>query len=116
MFLATLRGHRQQGLGTLLCNTSIEIGKKFQEGPIATISPQDLGPKYSHIPPNPELKTYPKICQAIFTSKTSQRVGQKCGFNVDLIVSYNEFEFKGKTFASRIGPSAPDCALVSKIL
>lgn len=116
MFLATMAAHRNQGLGTLLCKASLEVCRKLRNTKLPTIKPQDLGPQFNHIPPSPELKTYPKICQAIFTSNISQAVGKKIGFNEDIRVPYTEFEFKGITYATRIGPSAPDCALVSIVL
>lgn len=116
MFIATLQGHRQRGLSKLLTKQSIEQARKVRDGVIAIINPQDLGAKYSHIPPSGELKTYPKLCQAIFTSYISQKLGHSLNFTIDLKVPYTEFVYNDKTYADRIGPESPYCELVSIVL
>ncbi|GBP49435.1 hypothetical protein EVAR_38203_1 [Eumeta japonica] len=116
MFLATLREHRRHGLGTLLCKESIRLAAKLRNGVVHGMTPEDLGAKYSNLLPQELPKTYPKICQAILTSKASQKVGAALDFTVDLRVSYEEFVFDGKTYADRIGPLSPCCELVSKMV
>lgn len=116
MFLATLREHRDKKLAKLLCEVSIQLGKKLRDGPVAKISVQDLGVEYSSMKPRNVSSLQPKICQAIWTSFISQKIGKALGFLVNLRVPYVEFEHNGKTYAERIGPESPFCELASVVL
>ncbi|CAH2039742.1 unnamed protein product, partial [Iphiclides podalirius] len=116
MFLATLREHRKQKLGTLLCKYSVEIARRLRDGPIAEIAVRDLGPNYSMIKSREPVETYPKICQAIWTSKGSQKIGEALNFTVHLTVPLKEFIFEGKSYSERIGDDSAFCEVVGKAL
>ncbi|KAI5645490.1 hypothetical protein NE865_02577 [Phthorimaea operculella] len=103
MFLATQRQHRRQKLGYILCKTSIELAKKLKNGPVSTITLQDLGPEYSSMKPRTVPKNIPKICQAIWTAEYSQKIGKALNFTVHLTVEMKEFVHNGKTYADRLG-------------
>ncbi|CAH1638787.1 unnamed protein product [Spodoptera littoralis] len=76
MFLATLREHRHQKLGRILCSTSIDLAKRLKNGPVSQISVQDLGPKYSNMAARKPINKVPKICQALWTSEPTQKIGK----------------------------------------
>ncbi|XP_045766206.1 uncharacterized protein LOC123867928 [Maniola jurtina] len=116
MFLATLREHRKQKLATLLSKYSIDVANKVKDGPFAPIEVKDLGPKYSHLQPRKPTETYPKICQAIWTSEGSQRIGKVLNFTVHLTVPLSEFVFDGKTYSERIGDDSAFCEVAALIL
>lgn len=116
MFLATLKNHQKNGLGKLLCKSSLELAQRLQKGPVSKITIDDLGPEYSNMKPRPVPDVFPKICQAIWTSFITQKIGKSLGFTVNTQVSFTEFVYNGKTFAERIGPEAPFCELVSQVI
>ena len=103
MFLGTLREHRFQKLGTILCRISIELGKKLKYGPVSLISVQDLGPNYSNMAARKPVTKIPKICQALWTAEPTQKIGKVLNFNVGLRVSFNDFYYNGKSFSERLG-------------
>ncbi|CAK1556154.1 unnamed protein product [Leptosia nina] len=113
MFLATLREHRGLHLARHLCKISIELAKKIRHGPIAPITVQDLGPKYSMLVVRKPIASYPKICQAIWTSAGSQKVGKALKFTVHLTVPLSEFVFDGKTYSERIGNESALCEVAA---
>ncbi|CAK1586313.1 unnamed protein product [Parnassius mnemosyne] len=116
MFLATLREHRKQKLGTLLCKYSVDLARKLKDGPITKITVDNLGPKYKMIKPREPNKTYPKICQAIWTSIGSQKIGKALDFTVHLTVPLKEFVYDGKPYTERIGDDSAFCEVVAKAL
>ncbi|CAG4950534.1 unnamed protein product [Colias eurytheme] len=113
MFLATLREHRHKGLAKDLCKASIEVAKQVKHGPIAPLTVEELGPKYSMLQPRQPITTYPKICQAIWTSIGSQKVGKALNFTVHLTVPLSEFVFDGKTYTERIGNESAFCEVAA---
>ncbi|CAH4028784.1 uncharacterized protein LOC123709766 [Pieris brassicae] len=113
MFLATLSEHRHKHLATHLCSISIELAKKFRHGPQAPLSVEDLGPNYSMLVPRKPITTYPKICQAIWTSEGSQKVGKALKFTVHLTVPLSEFVFDGNTYSERIGNESAFCEVAA---
>lgn len=116
MFLATLREHRKLKLGTLLCNYSVDVARRLKEGPITKMTVGDLGPKYSMLKSREPTKTYPQICQAIWTSIGSQKIGESLNFTVHLTVPLKEFIFDGKSYAERIGDDSAFCEVAGKAL
>lgn len=113
MFLATLREFRNVKLGSLLCKTSIELAKKLKNGPVSKLTVQDLGAKYCNMPPRDVTAKYPKMCQVIWTSEISQKIGRELGFNVAVKVPMSEFVCNGKTFTERIGGDSPFCEVAA---
>lgn len=113
MFLATLREHRKQNLATILCKVSIELAIKLKEGPVSSMTVEDLGPKYAIIKPRKIVAKTPKICQAIWTSVGSQKVGKALNFTVHLTVPFSEFVFNGKTYSERIGNESAFCEVAA---
>ncbi|CAH2215933.1 jg18031, partial [Pararge aegeria aegeria] len=116
MFLATHREHRKQRLGTLLCKYSIDVARKIRDGPFAPLEVKDLGRIYSHLQPRKPIETYPKICQAIWTSEGSQRIGKVLNFTVHLTVPFSDFVFDGKTYSERIGDDSAFCEVAALTL
>lgn len=113
MFLATRREHRKQKLATLLCQISIDIARKFKDGPVAPMKVEDLGYKYSHLKNRNLINKHPKICQAIWTAEGSRKVGKALNFTVHLTVPFSEFVFNGKTYSERNGDEAAFCEVAA---
>ncbi|XP_063382079.1 uncharacterized protein LOC134668560 isoform X2 [Cydia fagiglandana] len=116
MFLATLREHRRQNLGTILCKLSVDLARKLKNGPVSKITLKDLGSKYFHMKPREVTNKVPKICQAIWTGEFTQRIGAKLGFNVEVKALMSEFNHNGKTYADRLGDQAAYSEVVSLVL
>nr|XP_049706935.1 uncharacterized protein LOC110370168 isoform X1 [Helicoverpa armigera] len=103
MFLGTHRAHRQKGLAKLVCKTSMELAKKLKDGPVAPMTIEDLGPKYSFMKPRKPVKKPPQLCHALWSAVGSKKVGQDLGFEVIIDVPLKEFVFDGKPYSERIG-------------
>ncbi|XP_026316899.1 uncharacterized protein LOC113228000 [Hyposmocoma kahamanoa] len=116
MFLATLREFRDKKLGSILCKMSIELAKKLKNGPVSKMTIQDLGPKYCNMPSRAVTTKYPKMCQVIWTSEISQRIGRNLGFEVVIKEPLSKFVYKGKTFAERIGDDSLCCEVAVLLL
>lgn len=116
MFLATLREFRGKKLGSILSKTSIELAKKLKNGPVSTMTIQDLGPKYCNMQPRDVTTKYPKMCQVIWTSKISQKIGCNLGFKVVIKAPMSEFLYKGKSFAERVGDDSLYCEVAVLLL
>ncbi|CAG9793777.1 unnamed protein product [Diatraea saccharalis] len=114
MFLATLRQFRRQKLAEILCKFSLELAKALKNGPVCKMTVEDLGPKYTSMKPRSTITKYPKICQAIWTNEITEKIGRKLGFTEHLIVPFDEFVFKGETYASRIGRDNAKCIVAAK--
>lgn len=111
MFLATLPSHGKRRIGELLMSSSIEIARELKRGnsvktPVAVAGENALQ--------NPTAT--PSLVSAIMTSKYSQKIAKKCGFESLLEVGYDEFTHRGKKFSERIGNEHPSCLLVAKRL
>uniref|UniRef100_A0A182M3V3 N-acetyltransferase domain-containing protein n=1 Tax=Anopheles culicifacies TaxID=139723 RepID=A0A182M3V3_9DIPT len=102
MFLATLPNYEGQGAGTLLVAESVRLAEKLKSGQAVPTSSSS------------EAFDKPQLVSALFTSRKSQRVGEKVGFTVINQVPHSEFVYKGKTFTDRIGPEHPFSTLVVK--
>ncbi|CAH0694236.1 unnamed protein product [Spodoptera exigua] len=103
MFLATLREHRHKRLGRILCSTSIDLARKLKNGPVSKMSVQDLGPKYSNMAARKPVTKVPKICQALWTSEATQKIGKVLNFEVGIRVSFDDFYYDGKSYRERLG-------------
>lgn len=103
MFLSTHRAHQRRKLGEMLCKMSVELAKKLKDGPVATITVKDLGPKYAFMPQRNAISKVPKFCQALWTGKASQKIGKALGFTVHFRIPFTEFSFNGKTYTERLG-------------
>ncbi|KAM3966302.1 uncharacterized protein ACR2FA_012605 [Aphomia sociella] len=114
MFLATKREHRRRKLGQVLCQVSIDLAKKLKDGPVSKISLEELGPKYTMLKARSPITKYPKICQAIWTSEGTQKIGKYLNFIVHLTVPFKEFIYEGKSFAERIGLESCYCEVAAK--
>ncbi|XP_052754954.1 uncharacterized protein LOC113510988 isoform X2 [Galleria mellonella] len=116
MFLATKREHRRRKLAQLLCKVALDLAKKLKDGPVSKITLEELGSKYSMLKPRSPTTKYPKICQAIWTSEGTQRIGKNLNFIVHLTVPFKEFMYEGKSYAERIGSVPSFCEVVAKPL
>ncbi|XP_052867504.1 uncharacterized protein LOC128273551 [Anopheles cruzii] len=103
MFLATLPAYGGHGIATRLVEQSVSLALRLRSGTEVATS-ADTGDKR------------PQLVSALFTSRISQRVGEKNGFAVVNQVPHSEFVFRGKTFTERAGPEHPFSTLVVKHL
>uniref|UniRef100_A0A182QEG6 N-acetyltransferase domain-containing protein n=1 Tax=Anopheles farauti TaxID=69004 RepID=A0A182QEG6_9DIPT len=104
MFLATLPDYGGCGIATRLVQESVRLAEDIKAGKAAP-STQDGASSAS---------TKPQLVSALFTSRISQRVGEKAGFTVINQVPYTEFVYKDRPFTDRIGPDHPFSTLVVK--
>lgn len=88
MFLAVLREYGRNGIGLELCKHSIELAQKLNL----------------------------KLVSSLFTGRNTQVIGKKLGFEVVFEESFNNFSYKGKTFAERNGDKDLVYHLVAKTL
>ncbi|XP_050070916.1 uncharacterized protein LOC126558880 [Anopheles maculipalpis] len=105
MFLATLPSCEGHGVGTRLVRESVRLAEQLKSGKAVPtkVSGESSG-----------AFNKPQLVSALFTSRISQRVGEKVGFTVINQVPHSEFVYKGKTFSDRIGPEHPFSTLVVK--
>ncbi|XP_055610980.1 uncharacterized protein LOC129757717 [Uranotaenia lowii] len=102
MFISTLPEYEGKGIASKLVNCAVELAKLLKAGQATEYLPED------------ERHKQPMLVSALFTSRISQRVGAKCGFNLINEVPFDEFVFRGKSFTERIGPEHPTSFLVAK--
>jgi hypothetical protein len=102
MFLAVLPEFGRRGLGLKLVNNSIRLAECKQQGEVF----EELAPTLRN--------ARPQAVSAIFSSNYSQKVGHAAGFTTLYEIFYTDIEFKGKTFAERIGGEHKSSILVIK--
>ncbi|XP_053667314.1 uncharacterized protein LOC128716431 [Anopheles marshallii] len=95
MYLSTLPNYAGYGIATRLVEESIQLAKDLKTGKTV---------------PKPELVS------ALFSSRISQRVGEKIGFQFIKEVPHSEFIFRGKTFADRVGSEHPSSQIAVKLI
>uniref|UniRef100_A0A182K214 N-acetyltransferase domain-containing protein n=1 Tax=Anopheles christyi TaxID=43041 RepID=A0A182K214_9DIPT len=105
MFLATLPEYAGHGIATRLVRESVQLAEQLKSGKVAPTGADGSG-----------TFAKPQLVSALFTSRISQRVGEKVGFVVINQVPHSEFVYKGKTFSDRAGPEHPFSTLVVKHL
>lgn len=111
MCLAVLPEYGQRRIGESLISTVLKIGTELKKGNDVRVPVMIRG--------NNEVANankVPSLVSAIMTSKYSQRIAIKLGFQELVRVSFEEFEFKGKKFSDRITSIHKDSTLVAKIL
>lgn len=101
-FLGVISEYAQQGIATKLCAISIDIAKALKDG-------KNLELLKPHI-----KDKIPKLVCAQFSSRFSQRVGQKLNFQTLYEVSHDKFIYNGQSYASRIGSEHPTSTLAVK--
>ena len=111
MFLATLPNCQKRRIGELLVSTSIEVAKELKKGNIVK-TPVTINDDNNI----QNLEALPNLVSALMTSNYSQKIAAKCGFENLASVSFEEFQFKGKTFSERIENEHRNCVLVAKRL
>ncbi|XP_052902170.1 uncharacterized protein LOC128309746 [Anopheles moucheti] len=104
MFLATLPNYEGHGVGTRLVAESVRLAEELKSGKAVPTAPGESSGAFDK----------PQLVSALFTSRISQRVGEKVGFTVINQVSHSEFVYKERTFTDRIGPAHPFSTLVVK--
>uniref|UniRef100_A0A182PH32 N-acetyltransferase domain-containing protein n=1 Tax=Anopheles epiroticus TaxID=199890 RepID=A0A182PH32_9DIPT len=104
MFLGTLPNYAGKGIATRLVEESVQLAENLKSG---NATPATIGN-------GPNTFPKPQLVSALFTSRISQRVGEKVGFKVVNQVPHSEFIYKGKTFSDRAGPEHPFSTLVVK--
>lgn len=93
-FLSTRSDYGRRGIAVALANYLLEYAGKLKDG---TTKECDELPHHLR-----GLK--PKAIISVFTSRYSQIVGEKLGFETLLQVENSKFSFEGRTFAEKIDP------------
>ncbi|XP_053659745.1 uncharacterized protein LOC128708789 [Anopheles marshallii] len=104
MFLATLPNYEGHGVGTRLVAESVRLAEELKSGKAVPAASGESSVAHDK----------PQLVSALFTSRISQRVGEKVGFTVINQVPHSEFVYKGRTYSDRIGPDHPFSTLVVK--
>lgn len=107
MFLGVLPEYWNRHFGEELTNVTVEVASRLSLGENVKVSVDN-----SVLSVNP----VPKLVAALFTSPRSQRVGDKCKFEVATRISYENFHNHGKTFASVLDEGIKDITLSFKRL
>lgn len=116
MFLGVKSTSKGRGIGTALVTASAKLAqdlKNKNEGKDPSI---DVATEAKENKNSPALKLIPKCVSAIFTSRFSQKCGQRSGFTEVLKSPYTDFTYKGKSYADVIGPDHPYATLSVKKL
>ncbi|XP_050083746.1 uncharacterized protein LOC126570205 [Anopheles aquasalis] len=108
MFLATLPDYEGRGIGSRLVEESVRLAQQLRSGEAVAAGESKSTPA--------STAKKPQLVSALFTSRISQRVGEKNGFTVVNQVPHSEFVYNGKTYADRVGPDHPFSTLVVKHL
>lgn len=93
MFIATLREYRGKGIGKTLIESSMMLAQELNEGNNVKVSIDG-----SEL----EIEPIPKLVSAISTSFITQKIVKSLGFKRIVEISYEDFMFKGKTYASKL--------------
>ncbi|KAJ8713382.1 hypothetical protein PYW07_013752 [Mythimna separata] len=104
MFLGTKPEHRQKGLAKLLLKTSVDVAKKFKEGPFAPLTIADLGPEYAFMKPRKPITKPPQLCSALWSSVATKKCGDSLGFTALEVFSYDDLIYNGRPCSDRLGP------------
>lgn len=116
MFLSVKSTAKGRGIGTALVTTSAKLAQDLKTKNENKNSPIDVKTDAKEFKNSEALNLVPKVVSAIFTSRFSQKCGQRSGFTEVLKNSYTEFSHNGKTYAEIIGPDHPYSALCVKKL
>nr|XP_040228774.2 uncharacterized protein LOC120953135 [Anopheles coluzzii] len=106
MFLATLPSYAGHGIATRLVEESVQLAKQLKCGKVVPTGGDERS--------GTVVAKQPQLVSALFTSRISQRVGEKVGFTVINQVPHAEFVYRGQTFSDRAGPEHPFSTLVVK--
>ncbi|KOC61687.1 hypothetical protein WH47_05835, partial [Habropoda laboriosa] len=112
MFLATLPDNQKRRIGELLVSSSMEVIQELKRKGYTVKIPVTINGDNTI----QNLEAIPSLVSAIMTSNYSQKIAEKCGFESLASVTYDEFNFNGKTFSERIGEEHQNCVLVAKRL
>ncbi|XP_057318691.1 uncharacterized protein LOC130663465 [Microplitis mediator] len=95
-FLAARRDYRRRGIASLLVSSSIELGRQLYNGMPVKISVNNNGKSANG-------DNIPSLIAATMSSKYSQKLLDKFGFDKVLEVSLNEVMFEGISLSEKIG-------------
>lgn len=106
-FLGVHPDYWNKKIGEGLTKATVEVAKKLSLGENVKV-PLD----------NTELslEPIPKLVAAVFTSPKSQRVGEKCEFEVAARVWYKDHYYNGKSYASVLEEGNTNAALAFKLV
>lgn len=105
MFVAVLPEYRGKRIASALFALSFELVRSLKGG---------VNVKRSLDGAEMPIEPVPTTVSAICTSLYTQRISEKLGFVVGNTSSYEKLEFRGETFASKIGPETPNYTVVYK--
>lgn len=107
MFLAVLPEFERRGIGRTLCDCALQLATAFSRGRADCVARLPV-----------ELRARrPQVATSNFSSRHSQRIGELLDFETLYTFPYTDVEFRGKTFAQRIGNALhPSTTLVAKRL
>lgn len=104
MFLAVLPDYGRRGIGLNLCKYSVDLARELKQG----MNQEMLRPE--------QRLNLPQVVSAIWTSKKSQKIGGKLGFECLHVEFHKNHTFDDKTYADRIGDAAAVAVLAAKKL
>lgn len=116
MFLGVKSTSKGRGIGTALVSTSAKFAQDLKTKNEKKDDSIDVKTAAKELSNAEALNSIPKCVTAIFTSRFSQKCGQRSGFTEVLRVPYTEFTYKGRSYSEAVGPEHPFCALVVKKL
>lgn len=91
-FLGVLPAYRRKSIGLKLVEISLQVARDVRDGIALNVLPLDM---------REHGKTL-KFATSIFNSNYSKRIGDALGFQVHHEYFYDNFVYKGKTYAERI--------------
>lgn len=104
MFLAVLPDYGRRGVGLNLCKYSVDLARELKQG----MNQEMLRPE--------QRLNLPQVVSAIWTSKKSQKIGGKLGFECLHVEFHKNHTFDDRTYADRIGDAAAVAVLAAKKL
>lgn len=93
-FLSTRSDYGRRGIGLALTEFLMDYARKLKAGHSKEV--QEL--------PAALREQRPQAITAAFTSRFSQKVGEKLNFDVLFEVENSKFSFRGKSYAEKIDP------------
>ncbi|KAF9405789.1 hypothetical protein HW555_013609 [Spodoptera exigua] len=109
MYLATLPDFKHKNVGSLLGLCTYDLGKKLFNG-------EDVKTPLSNNEDITNFEAIPNLLVALTTSKYTQRMGVKFGYEKVVEVRYDDYSYNGKSFRESIGDEHQTCQVLVKRL
>ncbi|XP_022827847.1 uncharacterized protein LOC111357397 isoform X2 [Spodoptera litura] len=109
MYLSTLPDFKHKNIGSLLGLCTYQMGKKLYKG-------ENVKTRLSDNEDITNFEAVPNILVALTTSKYSQRMGVKFGYEKVLEVRYDDYSYNGQSYREKIGDEHQTCQVLVKRL